>query len=259
MPVALQPHVQEALDKWMGALESRHLQDLSFQEVTRALRALSSCYVERRHRLASGNALEGRGKRAAFALFYAPIHLILTAHVVQALEIHGASGDTIVDVGCGTGAAGGAWALAGGSPVDVLGIDRSVWAAREAEWNWRTLGVRGRALHGDVARLRWPRGACSCVAAFTVNELPSATRDGLRSKLLAMVRKGDTVLVIEPVAGAVTPWWDEWTRAFADVGGEERRWRAALPLPELVRRLDRAAGLDHRELTARSIHAVRRP
>ncbi|MBA3888795.1 MAG: hypothetical protein H0X67_24180, partial [Acidobacteria bacterium] len=58
---------------WLEALEGRHLSDLTPAEVARALRALSSCYVERRSKLARGGALDSAGKRAAFALFYAPL------------------------------------------------------------------------------------------------------------------------------------------------------------------------------------------
>ena len=39
-----------ALEDWLAALEKRHLSDLTFAEVSRALRALSSTYVERRSR-----------------------------------------------------------------------------------------------------------------------------------------------------------------------------------------------------------------
>ena len=67
---------------WIAALDERHLADLTLPEVGRALRALSSCYVERRSRLAEGAALAGAGKRAAFALFYAPLHYQATAHIV---------------------------------------------------------------------------------------------------------------------------------------------------------------------------------
>ena len=62
---------------WIAALEARHLANLRVPEVTRALRALSSAYVERRRRPASSGgarpnvlgALDSAGKRAAFALF----------------------------------------------------------------------------------------------------------------------------------------------------------------------------------------------
>src|ERR1700754_3873805 len=87
---------------WIAALDERHLADLTPSEVGRALRALSSCYVERRSRLAEGAALETAGKRAAFALFYAPMHFQATAHVVR--ELGAASRlREILDLGCGTG------------------------------------------------------------------------------------------------------------------------------------------------------------
>ena len=96
---------------WIDALDRRHLADLTVPEIGRALRALSSCYVERRSRLAEGAALEGAGKRAAFALFYAPLHVLTVARIVGALDA-GVGIREIVDLGCGTGAAGAAWATA---------------------------------------------------------------------------------------------------------------------------------------------------
>src|SRR5262245_41211729 len=41
-------------ERWLTALETRHFSDLTFQEVARALRALSATYVERRDRIRSG-------------------------------------------------------------------------------------------------------------------------------------------------------------------------------------------------------------
>ena len=95
-------------EAWVRDLEARHLADLRFAEVTRALRALSATYVETRHRLGRGAALAGAGKRAAFALFYAPLHFLLMREIVGALP--GATGirTPVVDLGCGTGAAGSA-------------------------------------------------------------------------------------------------------------------------------------------------------
>src|SRR5687767_25470 len=95
----------EREDAWLAALNERHLANLTQSEVTRALRALSSCYVERRDKLASGGALDGAGKRAAFALFYGPQHYVLTRAIVASLEV---SARRVVDLGCGTGSAGAA-------------------------------------------------------------------------------------------------------------------------------------------------------
>src|SRR5204862_2507726 len=98
--------------EWVDASERRHLAELTFPEVSRALRALSSAYVERRHRLNGVAALGGAGKRAAFALFYAPLHFLLVRHIVDSLPQAKRRVSTIVDLGCGTGAAGAAWTSA---------------------------------------------------------------------------------------------------------------------------------------------------
>src|SRR5215216_3862077 len=156
-------------DAWLAALEERHLARFTPGEVGRALRALSSCYVERRARLAEGVALETAGKRAAFALFYAPLHFLTTAHILRQLPAHAAV-RTVVDLGCGTGSAGAAWALhsaAGG----ITGYDRHPWAVDEANWTYRTLGVRGRAFRQDRARVRVePAPGQGIIAAYTLNE-----------------------------------------------------------------------------------------
>jgi hypothetical protein len=61
------------------------------------------------------------------------------------------------------------------------------------------------------------------------------------------------VLVVEPLARSAAPWWAGWQHAFAGAGGRADEWRFRIELPEIVAKLDRAAGLDHRELTARSL------
>jgi SAM-dependent methyltransferase len=243
---------------WLTALEDRYLADLTFPEVSRALRALSSCYVERRAKLTAGAALEGAGKRAAFALFYAPLHALVTQAIVQALDARLPHGCTIVDLGCGTGTAGAAWALEAGARVELLGVDRSAWAAEEARWTWRTLGLHGRAVCADLSRVRLPRRPVAALAAFAVNELPRDTRDALRERLLAIAAGGHAVLVVEPIARGAAPWWREWTERFEPAGARVDMWRFQTPLPSIVARLDHAAGLDHRELTARSIYLAGR-
>ncbi|HEV3139091.1 MAG TPA: hypothetical protein VGY57_01175, partial [Vicinamibacterales bacterium] len=75
----------ELFDRWIASLEAKHLANLTFSEVARALRALSSAYVERRATLPRGSALSGEGKRAAFALFYGPLHYLLVTGIVRAL------------------------------------------------------------------------------------------------------------------------------------------------------------------------------
>jgi hypothetical protein len=239
-------------DEWMSFLESRHLADLTFREVARSLRALSSTYVERRKKLGEGGALGGAGKRAAFALFYGPLHYLLLSHVVRSLPDLTQHVATIVDLGCGTGAAGAAWATACESHVTIEGVDRHPWAVHEARETYRIFGLRNRVRIDDVAHAAFPERS-GIVAGFAVNELSAATRDRLLSRLLSHGERGGRVLIVEPLAGFVAPWWRDWQRAFQSSGGRAHEWRARIPLPALIEKLDKAAGLDHRELTGRSL------
>jgi SAM-dependent methyltransferase len=240
---------------WIDLLETRHLADLRFPEVSRALRALSSSYVERRERLGEGAALSGAGKRAAFALFYGPLHFLIVDHVVRSLPAAQAAARTLVDLGCGTGAGGAAWALAADRAPEVVGIDRNQWALTEAAWTYRQFALKARTRQDDAARAALPKSPVALLAVFTVNELASASRDALLQRLLDRASTGDRVLIVEPVARGIAPWWKDWARRFEAVRGRSDEWRFRAELPAIVTKLDRAAGLNHRELTARSIFA----
>lgn len=243
----------DAMERWLALLEPRHLADLRGPEVSRALRALSATYVERRETIGRGAALDGRGKRAAFALFYGPLHFLVVREVVRALDAARGAVDALVDLGCGTGAAGAAWASAFAAPPTIFGVDRHPWAVAEAGWTYRQFGLRGHARLGDAAAPRMPRGTLAILAAYVLNELPPDARRRLQPMLLEAAAHGARVLIVEPIARGVTPWWPEWQAAWEAAGGRADEWRFQVALPEPARRFGRAAGLDSRELTARSL------
>ena len=218
-----------------------------------ALRALSSTYVEQRNRLRDGAALDGAGKRAAFALFYAPLHFLLVQAIVDALPDARCGPPTLVDLGCGTGAAGAAWAMACARAPRVVGMDRHPWAIGEAARTYRHFGLTARTVRGDIAATRLPEGPASLLAAFALNELPDASREALMQRLVERAAAGDRLLVIEPLAGSIAPWWGAWRTKTESLGGRSDEWRFRIELPAIVAKLDRAAKLDHRELTARSL------
>lgn len=244
---------EEAFERWLTALEARHLADLTFRQVSSSLRALSSTYVERRARLSEGAALDGAGKRAAFALFYAPLHFLLVREIVHALPDALRGRPALVDLGCGTGAAGVAWAAACPRAPHVLGIDRHPWALGEAAETYRGFGLAGRTMRSDITKARLPRGPASVLAAFALNEMDDAPRDALIEQLLERVTHGDQLLIVEPIAGFVARWWGKWRARFEAAGGRGDEWRFRIELPALVAKLDKAAKLDHRELTGRSL------
>jgi hypothetical protein len=264
------------MNGWIAALEARHLADLTFQEVARSLRALSSTYVERRTKLQEGAALTGAGKRAAFALFYGPLHFLLVHQILTSLGEPFTAIDSLLDLGCGTGASGAGWATACRRPPRIAGIDRHPWAIDEARRTYADLGLRGILRMDDLTRVslggskgqsagsrrdqlhthvhgRDARGS-GVLLAFAVNEIADRTgRAALLDRLIDRHRSGARIVVVEPLAGFVAPWWGEWQRAFEAAGGRADEWRFRTALPSIVEKLDRAAGLNHRELKGRSL------
>jgi hypothetical protein len=106
---------------------------------------------------------------------------------------------------------------------------------------------------GDIATTGWPTSPAALLAAFTLNELPDAAREAVLQRLVERGVRGDAVLVVEPLAGFVAPWWNRWRDVFEAAGGRAAEWRVPVELPAIVAKLDRAAGLDHRALTGRSL------
>lgn len=248
----------DAFDHWLAALEARHLADLRVPEVTRALRALSSAYVERRHKVSQGATLDSRGKRAAFALFYAPLHFLMTRHIVESLDAGRTPLSAVLDVGCGTGAAGAAWALASGG-IPVSGFDRHPWAVDEARWTYATLGLAGQARSGDASRWNGAdpkllKAGSGVIAAYVLNELTDEARIRVEEGLFKAAERGVATLIIEPIARPLTPWWEATARRFAAIGGRADEWRFAPELPPVLKLFDKAAGLKHQALTARSLY-----
>jgi methyltransferase family protein len=239
---------------WVASLETRHLADLTFPEVSRALRALSSTYVERRGKIPEGAALAGAGKRAAFALFYGPLHFLIVRAIVESTPGATDPPPTLVDLGCGTGAASAAWASACAKPPAIIAIDRHKWALDEAATTFREFGLTARTRVGNIEAVDLPKGPAAFLAAFALNELADAPREALLDALLGRAASGDRVLVVEPLAGFVAPWWRKWAARVQAAGGRATEWRHAAALPAIVAKLDRAAGLRHDELTARSLY-----
>jgi hypothetical protein len=245
---------QDRLARWFDALERRHMADLSFRELRRGLQALSTIYVHRRETLASGAALNGAGKRAAFALFYAPLHFAVIRHVVRELDAASPPPARIFDLGCGTGAGGAAWAMEAAGKPSLIGVDLHPWAVEETRWTWSRFRLKATVRRERVERLRISGQRPAVLIAFTINELQGAVREKLLEDLLDVGASGGRALVVEPIARRASPWWKGWASRFRDAGGRDDDWRFRADLPEGWRRLDHAAGLDHRELTARTLY-----
>ena len=242
----------DTFQRWLDALEERHMRALSFQEVRRAVQALSSLYVERRERLRQGSAMDGAGKRAALATYFAPLHFLLVQQIVRALGAAHPAPAALLDLGCGTGAAGAAWALEGAPHPRVLCVDRSAWALQEARWTHGALGLQASFQMADISTMKVPPNT-SVLAAFTLNELSGEARDRWRRQLLQAGTRGAAVLIVEPIAQRLSPWWEDWSREWIHAGGRSDEWRFRVTLPDRIALMDKAAGLNHGELTGRSL------
>jgi hypothetical protein len=240
------------LEAWAEALRARHTEALTFTEIRKGVVALSRIYVEERNRIAN-SVFDGAGKRAAFACFYSPLHYLLVRNIVVALGAQTPPPSRIIDLGCGLMAGGGAWAHASGSQSKLVGIDQSAWAVSEARDHLKHLGLRGKLLHQRIDKAPMPTRGEALVAAFAVNELSDDLRGRLLRRLLESTHRDASVLIIEPIARRANRWWMEWSGVFDARGGRTDEWRFPVELPSFVAELDRASGLNHRELSGRSI------
>lgn len=226
-------------------------------EFTKALRALSARYVERRHELPERSALDSAGKRSAFAAFYAPLHYLTIREIVLALPAAARQVTTVHDLGCGTGVGAAAWALQCPRRPLISGVDLNAWALEEAKWNWQTLGLGGRAHRGDMvgAATSAPAGSprtSAMLFAWSINELPQDARARLLTTL-SSARDRRPILIVEPLAKGAAPWWREWTSALTPLGAQVDEWKFRVDLPPMLKELSQRAGFQRDYLGARSI------
>jgi 2-polyprenyl-3-methyl-5-hydroxy-6-metoxy-1,4-benzoquinol methylase len=248
-------HMPVELDQWMTRLEARHLANLQFSEVSRALRALSSAYVERRHTaIAAGKVLDTVGKRAAFALYYGPLHFVAATRILESLPVAREVREAlpVLDLGCGTGAVGAAVAAWTGTRR-IHGLDVHPWTLDEARATYANFGLDATLTRANVARLRQPGAPSFIVAGYVVNELPDAERERLLRNLMAAVGHGSQLLVIEPLSGQAAPWWPAWVETFATLGARADTWHLTISPPDLTMKLGQAAGLTPTSVKARTI------
>jgi Methyltransferase small domain len=250
------------LATWTDAVLDRHTREFTPSEFLKAVRALSVRYVERRRDLPVRSPLDSAGKRAAFAAFFAPLHLIVAVRVLAHLREAIPAPGRVIDLGCGTGVASAAWGLVDGPPAFLQGVDTDAWALKEATWNWRALRLTGRTARSNLVswfadRERGDRDRThdreAVVLGWSANELTGRDRARLLPVLLRHAAQGGSVLVLEPLARSAVPWWNEWDEAFRRAGGRADEWRLPAELPERLAALDEAAGFRREVLGARTL------
>ena len=139
----------------------------------------------------------------------------------------------------------------------VQGLDVHPWAIGEARATYARFGLDAAVTRRSVARFRAPNRPAFIVAGYVANELPEADRAALLETLIAAVRHGSEILIIEPLSGRAAPWWPTWSAAFAACGGRADGWTLELDPPLLTRRLGLAAGLTPTTAKVRTIYTSR--
>ena len=101
-----------------------------------------------------GAALAGAGKRAAFGLFYGPLHFLLVRHIVSSVPelTRHVDRDRRPRVWNGRGRSRLGQRVRA-RRLAVQGVDRHPWAVDEARETYRIFGLRGRARVDDVAKV----------------------------------------------------------------------------------------------------------
>lgn len=248
-PGAFPPALAGVVESWLAGAVARAA-PLTFSEIRRGVQALSERYVARRE---PGNALGSPAKRAAFASYFAALHLATAFGAARALpELALRDVSRIVDLGAGTGAAGAGVALALPSPPAILALDRSAFALAEARRTFAAFRLRG-----EVRRAQLPAGLPKlgrgdlAVLGWFLNECSPEARERVLRMLERALHAGARALLLEPLSGRVVPWWDEVAARLGALGLATGAVRWPMERPSFVAAMDRAAHLDHRELGAR--------
>lgn len=252
--------LRASFDRWLADAIRRQSPPLAFREIRKGVQALSALYVEGRARgELARRSVEGRGKRAALATYYAPLHFLAVHHALRAAPAATRTPPRrLIDLGCGTGATGSALACAFDPAPDVVGIDRSGWALGEAQHTWASFGIRGKARRAELCKAAWsPRETDLVALGWVVNELAPRDRDGLLARLCRAAELGVGLFVAEPLARRASPWWDDWARRLEGLAVRALVVRVEIERPAWIEDLDRASGLDHRVIGARVL--VRAP
>ena len=243
-------------DAWFEETYTRHTKNLTFKELRKANQSLSDIYVHKRDKsLPAGKALESEGKRAAFATVFSAFHWLMMDHLISELQLDACRLHRIMELGCGTGVCGAAWALRAtslGTP-ELVGMDINRWALTEAQATWKSVGLRGKTKLRSMVEFPKTEMQDAIVAGYSVNELPDGPRASLLRNLRRAHHRGATILILENVARRPVPWWDTWAESFKDLGGREDTWQFRPHLPEKLALLDKASGRDHSVLKARTL------
>ena len=237
----------DAFACWLDRSRQR-FDDASFREIRKGVQALSRQYLHREG--GRCGAITHRHRQAAFVTYYAPLHFLTVRGALD--RITSGSPARIIDLGCGSGAVSAAIGGSLPSPPRLLGIDPAEWALRAARDRWQACGLSGRTQRGSLpGAFPRVRGGDLLAAGWCLNELDDDARAAVLGRTRGALRRGAGLLIVETAGSRLVPWWGDWREALEPLGATDTRVGFELDRPEWIRRMDKAAGLDHRRLSAR--------
>src|SRR4029079_11268855 len=92
-------------------------------------------------------------------------------------------------------------------PPSIVAVDRHPWALDESAATFRAFGLPARTRLADIGTMPLPKNGSAFLASFALHELADTARDALLARLLERASGGDRILIVEPLAGFVAPWW----------------------------------------------------
>ena len=241
---------------WVDAAHDRWAKGLAFRELRRGAQAVSDVYVHKRKSgVMAHRAADGRGKRAAFVVYYGGLHLLLVQDWMA--QRPAPSIERVVDHGCGPGVVGAAAARWCGG-ARLTSSDRVGRHLEVAAWTGRHFGLKVQTRKQTLPAAIAAADARSLLTfGWVLNELSDTERATSIARLTRVVRAGAGALVFAPLSLRASPWWPELAhglrRACPDgLVDQEHRFRP--DRPQLIADLDRATRLNHQSLGARVLY-----
>jgi SAM-dependent methyltransferase len=240
----------------VDAAHARWARGLEFRELRRGAQAVSDVYVHKRKSGAiAQRAADGRGKRAAFIVYYGGLHLLLVQHWME--QRPAPIVERVLDHGCGPGVVGAAAARwCGGARLTAS--DRVGRHLEVASWTGRHFGLKVQTRKQNLpGAIGIPSVPSLLIFGWVLNELSDPERQSSIERMARAIRAGSGALVFAPLSLRASPWWPDLARSLRRVRADgliEEEYRFQPDRPRLIADLDRATRLNHQSLGARVLY-----
>lgn len=241
---------------WWAKLEAIHNESragLTRRAWHQAIQAASRNYTSQRQRLSQSVAPSPAIQLAQHG-YYGVMHALIVQAIAAYFHIQQWPFQRLIDIGCNTGVAGLTLCAQLPTITSYIGLEPQRWAAKKAKQFQLACAIPGKIFSGTG--LTWqPQKGDLILLSFVLNEMTESQRKVLHSKLLHHLEKGAGILIIEPIARHITPWWDSWLQSFLPWSYSQANLQKAWPVqtPQMWFESHHGAGFHHQRWKARSL------